>query len=150
MSPYGVPMGSNGQWEPLLAELGTPKCRGNGWGSLWGLYGVQWGLYGVYMGCYEALWPPGGAVALYGVSMGIRGSLGVSVALYGSLWALGGHCGSLWGLYGSQWVAMGLHGALWGLYGVPMALSGSLWVPMGSQWAMGTAAGRARDPQVQR
>ena len=87
MSPYGVPMGSNGQWEPLLAELGTPKCRGNGGGSLWGLYGVQWGLYGVYMGCYEALWPPGGAVAPYG-------SLCVSMALYGI------SMGSLWGLHG--------------------------------------------------
>ena len=78
MSPYGVPMGSNGQWEPLLAELGTPKCRGNG-GE---------GLYGVYMGCYEALWLPMG---LYGVPMGF----------YGSLWALYGvPMWSLWGLHG--------------------------------------------------
>ena len=50
---YGVTMGSlwgpNVQWEPLLAELGTPKCRGNGGGALWGLYGVSMGRSGVSM-----------------------------------------------------------------------------------------------------
>ena len=52
---YGSLWGPNGQWEPLLAELGTPKCRGNG-GSL---YGVSMGRSGVSMvslwGLYRVL-----------------------------------------------------------------------------------------------
>ena len=56
---YGSLWGPNGEWEPLLAELGTPKCRGNGGGSLWGLYGVSVGRSGVSMvslwGLYRVL-----------------------------------------------------------------------------------------------
>uniref|UniRef100_A0A8V5H0T5 Uncharacterized protein n=1 Tax=Melopsittacus undulatus TaxID=13146 RepID=A0A8V5H0T5_MELUD len=85
---------------------------------------VLWGLYGVSMGLYGSL-----CVSMVSmVSMGLYVSLCVSMCLYVSLWSLWVSMVSMC-LYGSLCVSMGLYGSLW-VSMVSMCLYVSLCVPM--------------------